>query len=268
MFEKRKTAKLAAEQALVREQLEHMIHDVERQVEAETPLVLAPQEWATYAIRGAGLFEPRRGPGHWAGRSTGVSVATGGGTRFRIGATRGHYVQGAETPTTIDTGTVTFTDRRIVFLGARYTREWPFAKLVGIEHFSNRPWTAIQVSNRQRTSGFTYTGLRPEFVRARLEIALGLYQGKRDEILRQLGEQLAELAPPVRDEPADLQPADQQLPPVTPAPAAPPGAPSSSPAAPPAAPIAPPPPTWAPDPSGQHRLRWWDGRQWTNHIAD
>jgi Protein of unknown function (DUF2510) len=27
-------------------------------------------------------------------------------------------------------------------------------------------------------------------------------------------------------------------------------------------------PAWYPDPQGQHRLRYWDGRQWTDHFAD
>jgi hypothetical protein len=26
------------------------------------------------------------------------------------------------------------------------------------------------------------------------------------------------------------------------------------------------PPGWHPDPSGHHRLRWWDGARWTEHI--
>lgn len=25
---------------------------------------------------------------------------------------------------------------------------------------------------------------------------------------------------------------------------------------------------WAPDPSGDHRLRWWDGQRWTDHTHD
>jgi len=28
------------------------------------------------------------------------------------------------------------------------------------------------------------------------------------------------------------------------------------------------PPNWQPDPSGQHRWRWWDGHQWTQHVSD
>lgn len=29
-----------------------------------------------------------------------------------------------------------------------------------------------------------------------------------------------------------------------------------------------PPPGWHPDPSGRHWWRWWDGRSWTEHVAD
>jgi len=29
-----------------------------------------------------------------------------------------------------------------------------------------------------------------------------------------------------------------------------------------------PPPGWHPDPSGRHWWRWWDGRGWTEHVAD
>jgi Protein of unknown function (DUF2510)/Phospholipase_D-nuclease N-terminal len=27
-------------------------------------------------------------------------------------------------------------------------------------------------------------------------------------------------------------------------------------------------PSWQSDPSGHHRWRWWDGRQWTGHVSD
>jgi hypothetical protein len=35
----------------------------------------------------------------------------------------------------------------------------------------------------------------------------------------------------------------------------------------PAAPAAGPPPGWHPDPSGQAAQRYWDGRQWTEHVS-
>jgi hypothetical protein len=37
----------------------------------------------------------------------------------------------------------------------------------------------------------------------------------------------------------------------------------------PAPPMAPAvPEQWAPDPSGRHQHRWWNGREWTEHVAD
>jgi hypothetical protein len=195
MFEKRKAAKLAAQQAAVRAEIERMIDVVENKLTVETPLILKPGERAIYVLPGAGLFEPRRGRGHWTGGSAGFSVPTGAGTRFRIGATHGYYVQGAEAPTIIDTGTVSLTNHRAVFQGGTHTREWDYGKLVGVQHFAKQPWTAIEVSGREKTSGFTYKGVRPDFVRSWLEISVGLHEGKHDEVLRQLNEQLTELPP-------------------------------------------------------------------------
>jgi hypothetical protein len=170
-----------------------MIGVVEKKVEAQSPIVLKPGERAIYVLPGAGLFEPRRGRGHWTGGSTGFSVPTGAGTRFRVGATHGYYVQGTEAPTITDTGTLTLTDHRAVFQGDTHTREWHYDKLVGVQHFAKQPWTAIQVSNREKTSGFTYKGTRTDFVRSWLEISIGLYEGKHDEVLSQLQDQLKEL---------------------------------------------------------------------------
>jgi hypothetical protein len=109
MFEKRKAAKLATQQAMVRNEIQNMIGVVEKKVEVPTPLVLKPGERAIHVLPGAGLFEPQRGRGHWTGGSTGFSVPTGAGTRFRVGATHGYY--GTEAPTITDTGTLTRSTR-------------------------------------------------------------------------------------------------------------------------------------------------------------
>jgi hypothetical protein len=55
---------------------------------------------------------------------------------------------------------VAITSQGVTFLGAKCTREWPFAKLIRVKHFDDRPWTGIQVTTRERMSGFTYRGLR------------------------------------------------------------------------------------------------------------
>lgn len=62
--------------------------------------------------------EPRRNAGHYEGKSSGISipVASIGGrsVRYRVGASRGHYVQGAPVPTPVDTGTVYITNKRVI----------------------------------------------------------------------------------------------------------------------------------------------------------
>lgn len=196
VFEKRKAAKAAAETELLRSTLTAMIAVGEGRASPETPLRLVPRERAVYRLDRAGLFETRRGSGQWSGRSSGVSIPVGLGIRVRTGQSRGHYVQGAESPTVIDTGTVTFTDQRVVFLGSKYTRVWDFSKLLGIEHNARAKQTAIQVSNREKTSGFTYPAWRSDLVAAWLELALALGNGDQAEALGQLKQQLQAVAPP------------------------------------------------------------------------
>ena len=78
------------------------------------PIALKAGESALYAVEGAGLVEPRRGAGQWQGGSQSVSVRIPGtkSMRYRVGGTRGTYVQGEEKPTLIDSGTVTITDQQ------------------------------------------------------------------------------------------------------------------------------------------------------------
>jgi hypothetical protein len=65
-------------------------------------LLLADGESLFFTVEGAGLIEERRGPGHWEGGSQGVSVpvaSLGGRTvRYRVGASRGHWVRAPRRP--------------------------------------------------------------------------------------------------------------------------------------------------------------------------
>jgi hypothetical protein len=205
-------------------------------------LVLKRNERTFQVLEGPSLIEPRRLPGHWEGRSQGFSIPITSGVRYRVGSTKGQYVQGNETPTPIDTGTVTITNQRVVFQGTKATREWAFTKVLGVQHVDDPkwPWTAIQVSNRQKTSGFTYPAELAGPVRFRLDLALAHFHGEVEDFIADIEEQVAEHE---LERPSAALPTHQARPPSQPA-------------------------GWKSDPTGRHERRYWDGNDWTEHVVD
>ena len=153
-----------------------------------TPIALKAKEQAIYFVDGAGLVESRRGPGHWQGGSQGVSVRIPGtkSMRYRVGATRGTYAQGDESPTLIDNGSLTITTTRAVFIGAKQTREWAWAKLLGFHDEATTAWTGIAVSNRQKVSGISYPPAQAVAVRFYLELGAAVANGTVDDLIAEL----------------------------------------------------------------------------------
>lgn len=163
-----------------------------------TGIMLKPGERIFAAgMQGAALIEDRRGPGHWEGRSSGVSVPIGslGGrsVRYRVGSSQGHYVQGAPTPTAIDTGTVYVTNMRVIFQGTRQTRECLFSKLVGFQHDDTAGTTVFSVSNRQKPMTVYYGPEMSAWFRFRLDLALAHYRDDVAAFIAQLQDDLASL---------------------------------------------------------------------------
>jgi hypothetical protein len=159
------------------------------QVAAENPnltLVLKRNERAFLTLTGAGLVETRRGAGQYVGGYSGFSFRVAKGVRYHVGGTRGHYEAGAEQPTVIDTGTASVTDQRVVFQGAKQTREWAFSKLLGYQHFDVPAWTAIQVSNRQKTSGVLCDAATADNFQFRLALAVAHFNGQVPAFVSQL----------------------------------------------------------------------------------
>jgi hypothetical protein len=211
MFERHKARKAAeAEQkaaqaqqeALTAWETERNVH--EKQLEAartfsgETHsdrMVLKRGEAVFMEVEGSALVEARRGPGEWAGGSHGVSFPIGsiGGRsiRYRVGRTKGHYIQGAEQPTVIDQGTFFITNQRAVFVGTKQTRECLFDKLVGCDYLADA--AVLSVSNRQKPTTVLYgRGVAPD-AQFRLELALAHWRNDVPSLISQLEEDLAEI---------------------------------------------------------------------------
>ncbi len=150
----------------------------------DVPITLTRGESVLGTIRGVGLVETRRQPGHYQGANRGVSVRVPGtrSMRYRVGATRGTYVPGPEAATQIDVGTFTVTSTRAVFVGDRQTREWSWAKLVGVTHHDRPPWTAIAVSNREKVSGVLYDAVHARMVAFWIDLAIARVHGTQAEL--------------------------------------------------------------------------------------
>jgi hypothetical protein len=188
---------------------------------------------------GAALIEPRVSGGHWAGRSQGFSIPVVAGVRYRVGASKGHYVKGEDTPTIIDAGTAVVTDRRALFAGPKQTREWLWSKCIAIAHHDEAPWTVISVSNRQKSSGIGYDEAHATEIRLRIDLAHAVATGTEERLIATLTE--------ARDALAANAPGGPQAAAAAPAVAAPPG--------------------WYPDPRGRFEQRYWDGHQWTDRVS-
>jgi hypothetical protein len=83
----------------------------------------------------------------WRGGSQGVSFRVAKGVRYRVGAMRGHLVTVGTELQVADTGILSITSQRAVFLGERKTVEIPYSKLLGMNMFSDA--ISFSLSNRQ-----------------------------------------------------------------------------------------------------------------------
>ena len=168
-------------------------------------LMLTPGEAVFYKVTGASLIEDRKSPGHYQGGSRGVSVPVGsiGGraVRYRVGASHGHYVQGASKPTAIDTGTLYITNKRVIFQGGKQTRECTFAKLLGFHHDDREGSTTFSVSNRQKPTTIHYGPQLSASFDFRLDLALAHFKGTVPQLVSQLRTELARID---TDRPAGL----------------------------------------------------------------
>jgi hypothetical protein len=252
-------------------------------------ILLGAGEAVFLSVNDASLIEDRRGPGHYAGHSQGVSIpiarVAGRPIRYRVGVNKGHYVQGTPTPAAVDTGTMFITNTRVIFQGSKQTRECAFTKLIGFESNHTDGSTSFSISNRQKSITIHYGPSLADEVDFRLNLALAHFRGDVGPLVKQLQDKLAELDA--------HRPPDLDVPPIAPAPTAVPTSdallrapsrmssstdlPAVDPSSPPSGAPADPAPLgpsgdvaagWYADPWGVTRLRWWDGTAWTGYVND
>ncbi|HYA69492.1 MAG TPA: hypothetical protein VED63_12240, partial [Acidimicrobiales bacterium] len=161
--------------------------------DASIPVALRADEHALLVLQGVELIEPRRMPGHWVGASNGFTFHVARREDPGEGKGTGHVVEGESVATPIDTGSVTVTDRRVVFTGAREAREWDFEHTVGFHNYDAPPWTALPVAGRDKISGVRYPQEASEGFRFALALGMARARGNAGSLIADLNEQLARL---------------------------------------------------------------------------
>lgn len=149
-------------------------------------IMLKPGESLYARVLGTSLIEDRAGQGHFEGRSQGISIPIGsiGGrsVRYRVGQSRGHYVAGAPVATAIDVGTLFVTDQRVIFQGAKATRECLFSKLLAYQT-SQEGAATFSVSNRQKATVVHYGPQVAAQFDELLELALAHFRGNVPQLV-------------------------------------------------------------------------------------
>ena len=134
-------------------------------------------------VGGCVLHEPRRGATTFVGGTQGLSIPLGvAGIRYRVGSIKGHSVAGPDIDTPIDSGVVTLTTTRLVFMGAKSTREWDFDKWIGATCDQAESVFLFHVSNRQKPSGLSFSTDGPTF-NEYLALGLSIHENGIDAVL-------------------------------------------------------------------------------------
>jgi hypothetical protein len=112
----------------------------------EDPVLLPKRSETVHLETNASLMK-ERAIREYRGGSSGVSFRIMKGVSYRVGASRGKMVQTGTEIVVEDTGTLSVTSQRAVFMGARSTVEIPYTKLAGLNLFADG--IRFNISNRK-----------------------------------------------------------------------------------------------------------------------
>ncbi len=173
--------------------LEEMLMQAQEFHGDQTNAILLKAGELKYVEIPGGIIEDRAGQRSFVAGHQGVSIPIGslGGrsVRYYVGQTRGHAVQAPPVPTLIDQGTIVVTNQRLVFQGAKQTRECLFSKLIGYEHLDVGD-TVVSVSNRQKPTRLHYAATSSNWFQFGLTLALADFRGETQALVAQLSTQL------------------------------------------------------------------------------
>jgi hypothetical protein len=119
----------------------------------DAPFELRHGERYVLSLRDQMLVESRRGTRVSTRSTDAFTVALAKGFYYTAAAGQSVSPEPDDELKQIDTGVAHFTTHRVVFVGAKQTREWDFAKLLGTTEEPGGLRLMISVSNRQKTSG-------------------------------------------------------------------------------------------------------------------
>ncbi len=174
--------------------------DVFDEYRDDFPIITKRGEEGILTVRGAALTETRRKRATYQGGSSGFSFRIAKGVSYRVGGHRGTITPSAEQVTLIDgadsSGVFVVTNRRGLFRGSLYNREFRWDKLiaVAVEDFSEGVAVIqLPVENRVKTSGILVPKEHLPLVHSRIKFGVALYRGMEDRHLESLQKELAEL---------------------------------------------------------------------------
>jgi len=151
----------------------------------DTGFILKKGEYAIGLIANCSLLETRRAPGSYQGGYGGVSFPIYGKIRIHTGATKGKFIPGDESITSISDGDVLITNKRAMFRGDVNNKEWLYSKLMACEHHPEG-YTTFAVSGQVKTTGFSYGSDVASEVQFRLELGIAVSNETTDQLLAQL----------------------------------------------------------------------------------
>lgn len=107
---------------------------------------------------GEGQFhEAGRTAGQYVGGSQSISMPLFGGLRYRVGAMRGTFMPGNDVQVYKEVGEVVLSTTRLMFNGSFNTKEWVFSKWNGASTSDDESDYVFHVSNRQKSSGISFS---------------------------------------------------------------------------------------------------------------